>query len=468
LGAFISESSQEVAVDDFGVLKMVPLDSFWDEIESFDPRNDGYAERLSSFFVRDGKRFFFLHLDDISRSSVAKLEQQLIPILGDIPFSFTVLGTGAQRRPVFRYFILLAVACTGVLLLSRSRRLFVFVLPVLLAFGWSGFSSLVLTAILIGIWEMLREPLRELFAVRYYKRGWWYPDYAGPGLSGLFERLRPFRINCLFAFIFLGFFVVFSNADSYSPIPIIAGLLCFFFLYFLSLCAEAIWVQKNRHIQFTPVLLFPLRVKTFSLFPLLFSFGIVSVLALFLPLSSPDFYPSLQRELIVDSRYFISSEEYYRHIVFQSTFSFRPLDQDWDIYAAVGDLTRGTFNQEGFLRYYLGEDGLIAGSTSYVPGEFLVENLRSKAPQADYMPFPLEKLMDFLIHYDMIGEVVNEPSNVSLFDSLKTREWFSVVFILLICMLNLLKPGMGPRIQSLVRVKAKKELPVLRDKRIAA
>ena len=59
IGAFISESSQNIFIDDFGSVKKIPLDSYYDEIEAFDPRNDGYAEKLSAFFVRDGKRLFF-------------------------------------------------------------------------------------------------------------------------------------------------------------------------------------------------------------------------------------------------------------------------------------------------------------------------------------------------------------------------------------------------------------------------
>ncbi|MCL2473083.1 MAG: hypothetical protein FWF26_05325, partial [Treponema sp.] len=73
---FFSESTQVVPVDDFGSLKMVPLDSFRNEIEKFDPRDDGYAQKLSSFFVRDGKRFFFLPLDTVKGNKTVVLKTQ--------------------------------------------------------------------------------------------------------------------------------------------------------------------------------------------------------------------------------------------------------------------------------------------------------------------------------------------------------------------------------------------------------
>jgi len=63
LGEVISESSQFVSIDDFGSFKQIPLISFYDEIEPFDPRNDGYAEKLHSFFVNNGKCYFFTLLE---------------------------------------------------------------------------------------------------------------------------------------------------------------------------------------------------------------------------------------------------------------------------------------------------------------------------------------------------------------------------------------------------------------------
>ncbi|MDR1024889.1 MAG: hypothetical protein LBL56_04120 [Treponema sp.] len=59
----LSESSQWVLLNSFGSLERIPLDEYDERLESFDPRRDPYAAMLRNFFVRDGKRWFFIPLD---------------------------------------------------------------------------------------------------------------------------------------------------------------------------------------------------------------------------------------------------------------------------------------------------------------------------------------------------------------------------------------------------------------------
>ena len=456
----ISESSQEVPIDDFGVLKMVPLDSFRSEIETFDPRDDGYAAKLQSFFVRGGKRFFFFPLKDIFGNGAGRLKKQLGSLLGDIPFTFTVLD---NRKPFFWYFALLAAACAFALYLSHSARLFAYELPVLLAFGWAGSSGFVLAAALAGIWELLREPAGELSAARRYKRNGL--DYAGAGFEGLRERLKPFRINCLLSLFFAVFFIVFSIAEGLSFLPLVSGCLSFFFLYFLTFRVEARRARENRHILFTPVPLLPFKARTFSLFPLLLPFGAAAALALFLPLVFPAFASSAEDEPIADAKFLISAEDYNRHIDFENSFSYKTLDQDLDQQASP-ESGGGGLNQEGYLRYYLDEDGLIAESTDHAGELPLPEDRRI----ADAPPFPLEKLMDYLLQYNDpggAGQSDSEPRFTAAGSSLfASKEWIPVAIILAAGILNLLRPGVG--IQPWIRHKKKKRIPVFGDKRIAA
>ena len=455
---FISESSQEVPVDDFGALKMVPLDAFLDEVESFDPRDDGYAAKLRSFFVRGGKRFFFLLLDDPIGRKVTKLEKQLAVLLGDVPFTLTVVGKG---RSVFRYFALLAAACALVLYFSHSRRLFAFELPVLLSFGWMGPSAFGLAALLCGIWELLRQPLRELSAVRHYERTL---DYAGPGLEGIWEQLKPFRVNCLMVLFFLIFLVLFSIVGGFSPIPVFVGCGSFFLLYFLAFRAEAEQAKKSRHIPFTPVVLLPFKAKTFSLLPLLLPFGAVSMLAL-LFLFLPVFPPSPEIEPPVDARYLVSSGDYYRHVDFQKSFSYRPLHLELHPNAAGQAPGQGILNKEGYLRYYLNEDGLIGGGTSYAEGSRSEGRRLGDAGIGDPR-FPLEKLMEFLLNYDR-AQASNQQVAVGDFSLFMSKEWISVVMVLTACIMNLLPPVIQPCLRPLLRGKKNKKIPVFRDKRIS-
>jgi len=425
---FISESTQLVPIDDFGVLKFISLDSFHSKIESFDPRDDGYAARLRSFFVHGGKRFFFRITGNSTGSlpRISNLEKRLDAILEGVPFTFSVLG---QEEPVFLHYLLLAVCCAFALFFSSNRRLFVFQLPALLATGHAGFFSIILAAILTGIWELLREPLLELFASRRYNRR---PlAYAGLGFKGVIERLKPFRLNLLLALLFFAFLPALSFAGFLNPLLLLAVCGSFAFLYFLSFRVEEERMRKNRHIQFTPVLLLPHKIKTFSFFPLLLPFALLAIPALFLPrgLSGPS---------PVDADFLVSSEDYNRHISFQKSFSYMPLNHG-----------RNTLIKQDYLRYYLGEDGLIAGNDTY---SFSEDNEAS--------PFPLEKLMDFLLKYykTVTGESAgvyerpDKPAETTL------KEWISVALIFIICLFDIFRP----------RIVTKKKMPIIGDKRIAA
>jgi hypothetical protein len=430
MGEVISESSQFVSIDNFGVLRQIPLDSFNDEIEPFDPRNDGYAEKLRSFFVNNGNRYFFAPLGSSPEDLRARLDEGF----ADIPFSLILLE---QRVSPFPYFLLLAAAGIAALFLSGSKRLFIFQIPVFMSIGWGGFAAMVLAAAFAGIWELLREPLKELLTSRYSRRGNTI-SYAGTGLKGVGERLRPYRLNVFLASLFFLLIPVLAVAVFLPLVPLLVACVCFFLLYFLSFKVMEAGFRNTRHILFMPVPLLPLRTRTFSLFPFLIPFVVASFLALILPVFFPGESDIPVRENIVDSRFFVSAGDYSAHIDFQRSFSYKPLN---------GTAGTEALNQEGYLRYYLGDDGLIAGS-AVSPGTV----------EAEVLPFPLENLMDFLIQYYQPTE---EPARriETPNPSLRLREWILAVVILTICcMSEFLRPVIVPG----------KNLPVRWDKRMAA
>jgi len=426
MGGVISESSQFVSIDDFGTLKQIPLESFHDEIEAYDPRNDGYADKLHSFFVNNGNRYFFTPLESNPMDLRAKLDASL----EDIPFSLVLFE---QRRYFFPYFVFLAVTSIFALFLSRSKRLFIFQIPLFLSIGWGGFAAMILAAVFAGIWELLREPLKELFTARYSRRI--TLNYAGAGLKGISERLKPYRLNMFLALLFFILLPVLAIAGFVAPIPLLAACIGFFLLYFLSFRAMMAVFRRSRHIPFLPVPILPLKTKTFSLFPFILPFVLGSFLALFLPAFLPEEQsgiPSLEN--FMDPRYFISSDEYFRHIDFQRSFSYRSLNG-----------TVEALNQEGYLRYYLGDDGLIEGGAHY-----------AGTGETESLPFPLEKLMDFLIHY---YNPLEEPAGKIEPLAPPVGKWILGVIILAFCCLSeLLRPGIVPG----------KKLPIRWDKRIAA
>ncbi|MDR0496206.1 MAG: hypothetical protein LBH42_01175 [Treponema sp.] len=413
--SFVSESSQKVFIDDFDAFKSIQLDSFYSEIEEFDPRNDGYAAKLKSFFVREGSRFFISPVKDIHVKGTANLKRLLDTFIKDTSYSITVLGA---RQTFFRYFLLLAAGCAFTLYFSRARRQFVYQLPLLVAMGWGGSSSLVLAAILCGMWELLREPLGELSVSRRFER----TNYPGTGFNGIMECLKPFRLNLFLVFVFFALLIVFSVIVSLPIIVMTASCVCFFFLYFLSFRFERERVRKNLHIPFTPVLLFPVRLKTFSFFPFLLPFGILTLLALCLPKA---FVSSGENTSFLDPRYYISTEEYEKHIFFQHSFSYRSLNHLHEQQSGYGPLM-----EESNLRYYLGEDGLIA------------ENTNTGFPVMEDIVFPLEKLMSFLINY--------KTSDMRFSAVTGLEEWISVGIILAVCILDLIWPGILHKKRDLV------------------
>jgi hypothetical protein len=105
--------------------------------------------------------------------------------------------------------------------------------------------------------------------------------------------------------------------------------------------------------------------------------------------------------------------------------------------------------QNDYFRYYLGEDGLIAGNDAYVFSD------DSEATQ-----FPLEKLMGFLVKYNkpVTGESAGFDKQLINPTETTLKEWISVAFIFIICLFDIIRPRIVP----------KKKMPVIRDKWIAA
>jgi hypothetical protein len=159
-------------------------------------------------------------------------------------------------------------------------------------------------------------------------------------------------------------------------------------------------------------------------------------LALFFPSflslgkTGPGFVFEKKTTVAADPRYILSREEYEEHMAFETSFSFMSL----------GTENAGNSYQEGYFRYRLGDDGLIDGlkEQSYLAGESIP-------------PFPLEKLMDFLLEYN------NNPGGVP---PAQLKDWIFLVLILTICVPGRLGTGSG--------YGKKKKTAFLRDRQIAA
>jgi hypothetical protein len=398
ISGYISESNSWVFLDDFGELKRVSLDLYDEALEPFDPRNDGYAQKLRSFFVNNGRRRFFIDLTAYTRASSAdttrpaensgapltyrQLEERIGALLGkETAFTLNDFSAPGGRSPLGLLLLSLA-ASGGALFLTMRRsgafppgffRLAAALIPVQGALALSGPGGFACAAALLGCFECLLPPIREnLAGLQRHRRR--------------FRFDRVFRINWLLAlFFFLVFILVVIIVPVYPLIAAFAGISAFTAFGLL------LWLEWNPerglvHRRFSPI---PIREPSFSLnsFPrITLPLAFACFLSLFLPLfgpagKSPGIFPGASPSPYTDSSFAAApdipaKEEYEAHFMFQSSFSLRPLD------------SRDQVESGAYRSYYLGEDGLIAGSR---------EMAGLAVPDyPEIPPFPLEELASFL------------------------------------------------------------------------
>ncbi|MDR2535594.1 MAG: hypothetical protein LBD29_06130 [Treponema sp.] len=430
--AYLSESTQWVFLDDFGTLEQIPLDKYEDRLEDFDPRNDGYGEKLRAFFVRDGKRLFFipfsgpswrgLSVSDnwINKKQTQQFEASLSADLGDIPFSIIFLG---YEQPLLYYFLLFVLASIGALILSNAPLFTATILPVLGVLVWTGPGGLALGTGLIGGSHILMTLIRQLWsrsmnrAVFAFGLGsllclislglwtalfWNIPGVFSPdreGMPGLTDRNTLIQIG----------------------IPAALGVFC--------LLALAFWTESNR----TPPAVYLLasshkRASSGVILP----FALVSLTAL---------SPLIERTYhapgpLADPRCFVNAEDYTKHLDFQRSFSFIPLRLS----------NADEQNKLSYTQYVLGEDGLITQSAELGSEDYYYK-------KAEIPLFPLEDLIAFLRDFKHT-------------DTQDTGLVFMIIMKVLIPVLLVL--GEYMMIVQIRPQREKKTFLVYNDKRIAA
>ncbi|MDR0554801.1 MAG: hypothetical protein LBG76_08405 [Treponema sp.] len=350
----IAESTQWVYIDDFGELTEVPLNTFPDRLEDFDPRNDGYARRLRAFFLREGKRYLYMPLS-------AGLERRITASLGDVPFTLEL-----PSQPLEWYFLIFAAASAGSVALGGAALSTALILPPAAGLYLAGAPGFAMAAALLGMFGMIRAPLRELLASRR------------PG--SLRRQWVNFRFSWFRTVLLGGLYWVVWRWSGLSVRSGLVVLLSFSCAFAASLRLEL----RQRYVRFQPV---PIRHsgQNVSLFPRSMApFTLASILVLF---ALPPFLRSQENgEVSLDPALLIRAGEYDAHVAFQSGFSYRPLRSGG--VTGVTGVTGGEGRGDSYRRYARGEDGLIQTETEVPSGE---TGLFEGAP-----PFPLEDLMAFL------------------------------------------------------------------------
>jgi hypothetical protein len=373
-GPPVSESGQWALLDAFSGITPIPLDEYESRVAPFDPRNDGYAQKLRSFFVRDGKRFVFIPL----RPGVKTLEKDLAAALGAIPFSVEYLGFG---KPVGFFMLLFAAAAVFPLVRCLAGRFrprqerdfddgrFLPGLAVLSSLAFCGAPGFLLCALFAGLAALSGDLV--------------YPRGSRPGRRSTVA--APFNLRWLFVPPLLAgsaALVIFSGVSPLLALGVFAAhtFLCVFFQKIVSL------PRAGGHVRFAPVLILkPAPLSGVCAAgkqgaALMLPFVLAALLAaLFAPVM-----PGARRAASLSAAFpaelRITEADYRAHAAFQASFSIRPLGRD-----SAG--TPGDASVPGYTR---DSDGLISPVSKplAVPEDLVL-------PQ-EFPPFPLQALMEFL------------------------------------------------------------------------
>jgi hypothetical protein len=360
---FFSESSQWVMLDEFDSLAMIPLDEYSKRIEPFDPRNDGYAEKLRKMFVRDGKRFVFIPLH-AGNSVPSILEKRLAVLFENVPFTVNYYGVG---RPLKLFFLLYAAASASLLVIcyaqKEKRKAAAFVIPLLPAmaslafFGACGIGA---ASLLLGSAVLLMEPLKELLkALRLQPKG------AQRRKTLIKKVFRPYMPHLLILPLFaaaLTAVVFFSRLTAFF-IMTVAIVVCA--LLSVSIMTLSKW--RGSRVRFAPVLIINRKLPDYVFSAYMLPFAIAAFAAAL-------FAPSMPGAAISNEKFdqFINEEDYYEHMVFQASFSARQLGK----------------TDYGYPGYILDNDGLPNPDS---------ENKADFPLQFDEFPsFPLKDLIEII------------------------------------------------------------------------
>ena len=412
LGSFISESSQIVYLDDFTGLRNIALDLYDDMVLSFDPRNDGYPALLRSFFVRDGRRYFYLLLDNISHLNTEYLNRQLYLLFPDFDYELIILGGNNEGFPPLILMLFYFALCFLTFLLSAHKKYFLHFMPLFLALGFSvlNINAFVFAMLIFAILEIIRQPLLDMQERENYRKNF---------------ILIPLLLISLIIYSFL--------LNGILNVLLYIG--AFTIILFLISYRQKIQRRQSSHILFSPILFFPVKIRTYRLFPLLLPFLIFLVIFPGLLEFSENIgdFDSLE----YDTAYIINADDYYRHINFQLSFSHMPLGQEHIL-------------PDNYFQYFLDEDGLISARRVY------------RTEEMDLPPFPLYKLMDYLILYKQEGALSNNE-NIFLSGNY-VKEWIMTAFILFICLFDIFRPGKRTKrftfFEKIFRPSENKDLPV--------
>ena len=392
----VSESGQWVLLDCFDSIEQIPLDEYRSRVLPFDPRNDGYSEKLRSLFVQDDKRFIFIPPGSLKSAHGTEIEKKLASALDDIPYSYTQAARSETERPALLFLILFCIAAAVLFAVRPLRRVLrphaaslLPCLPMLAPLAMGGAAGFALASLLAGCAVIIAGPCLERFTM---------PQRRGlpPVLCWL---LPPFLLIC---YVFLAFFAEALSAplsaSGFSPLFTLLVMVLFGGVLAFSLWSTSPdgsralngWYIKRRnlwHQRFSPVPILKPRSFNFAFSWAMLPFAAVSFVltcaGIIFSFSSPPAFSISPNGAVTEA-------DYYAHCQFQSTFSQRSLH--------TAGLT------DSMDVYELASDGL--------PDKLFSSN-EKETSLAGIPPFPL-------------GELLGQM-NISVRGKAAVYEWLSVL-----------------------------------------
>lgn len=363
-GPPVSESSQWVMLDEFGEVSTIQLNEYLKRINSFDPRNDGYGNRLKNFFVRDGKRHVYIPLKEGS-SVPASLEKELNISLENIPYTVNYHGIGKPLRFYFALFaaaslFLLVICCIQIKKKTGISGL-LFPLACLSSLAFFGAQGIAAAALTLGMFAMLREPLNEFISLS--RCGGMSKNQRKKQMAG--DVFKPYKFCWFFLPVFLAAVSVITYLSGITIWFITAVFIVSLLIFLFSL--KTISLLKSRRRRFSPVLIIKRITPEFGFSVYMLPFVLAVFAAL---LITPSFSGTVISS--VDPEFLIDEKEYFSHLEYQSSFSIRRL---------------GGEASSAYSSFKWDKDGLPAPNSSQTQTHFNKNN---------YPPFPLKHLMEFL------------------------------------------------------------------------
>jgi len=358
-GSPLSESSQWVALDDFGSMEIVSLDTISTRLASFDPRNDGYAGKLKDFFLHDDKRFVFIPLK--SSSSALSLDKRFSSLMGNIPFSVDYFNF---EKPYILFFSAYAAASLALMVICYVKKnarnvnaLIIALLPVFSSFAFFGAAGIACAALLLGLFVIIREPLNVFFAKHVSRES-----------AGKFELVKnviePYKLYWLSLPVFLAAIVFIAII---SELKLLFVILAFIAAIFISFFSDWISQSSDMRVRFTPILIIRRKFPDFDFSAYMAPFACAALLVMILSVY-------ISGSFVSDKKFdnLIKEEDYYGHLNFQAYFSTRQLGNGDAFYSG----------------FFIDKDGLPSPNND--------ETMLSSIKIEDFPAFPLKDLMDFL------------------------------------------------------------------------